>query len=421
MKKLRILFSIACVFFLALAVACGAQKSTEDSSLNQDAPSYEYVYRDDDFLKGYEIAHMQGDFSENGVLTIPDSYMGEPIVSIGISWAHSENDPGEFHPSITKVVIPASVKNIRRYAFLGMKNLQEVEFTEGSQLESVRAYAFKNCSSLNTIALPEGTKYIEGNAFENCVALTVFSLPTTLIDVNALVFTGCTALQNIQANGENFVGLDGVLYNKEINELICYPLGKKDKTYRVEERTVEIVGYAFYVNPWLESITMENVSMLRHYAFAGCAKLSVVTADSLNFMEEEALSGTAWWEERQKETRVTLGNVFVKYRGTEENISINGMSIAPYAFKGNTTLKEVTLCVRTVMDEAFMDCTALERVYIHRNAPTDIVYIGLRVFDNNAENRKIIIPHESSLAKYNANNLWQPYIDSFEVAEETNE
>ncbi len=425
MKKLYAILSTICAFLACMGIACASKKPVDSSS--SEAPStetqahFKYNYLNNELLKGYELVWVSGECGENGVFTFPDTYMGESVVSIGLSAPPYSESFYNAHPSVTKVVIPASVRNIRREAFYGMKNLREVEFAKGSQLETIRSGAFKNCSSLTTINLPEGTRKIEPFTFENCTSLTTLSLPSTIEVIDATSFIGCAALQEIRAASETFAGIDGVLYNKKTMELVAYPLGKKDKSYQVEETSEEIAPYAFYENPWIESVTMENVLMMRQYAFFGCTNLSVITAENLGFVDKYSLSGTAWWEDRKEEIKVTLGNAFIKYRGTEESITINGMSIAPYAFKGNTTLKEVTLCVRTVMEEAFMDCTSLERVYIHRNAPTDIVYIGQRVFDNNAQGRKIIIPHESLLAKYNAKDLWQPYIDSIEVAVETNE
>ena len=48
-------------------------------------------------------------------------------------------------PQIHEIVIPASVKKIRGYVFNGCKQLKNVEFAEGSKLETIGKYAFSDC------------------------------------------------------------------------------------------------------------------------------------------------------------------------------------------------------------------------------------------------------------------------------------
>ncbi len=430
MKKLLITLCTLCAIFACAGVACKKSRgnghplssitsSSITSSSQTETEPFTYAYVNDDLLKGYKIFGMNEDCSENGVLTIPDSYEDEPVVSFRVSNAYSHLDLADFFPNVTEVRIPKSVIEISDSAFFGMKNLKKVVFEEGSQLKYIAEYAFKNCTSLTEIVLPDGLEYCGIYAFENCTSLNTIRLSKSLKSISCSSFIGCTALTDIYASGTNYVAQDGVLYDAEQRELVCYPAGRQsEKHYRVKFTTTEIGAYAFCENPYVESVTMDNVGMIRRYAFANCKNLSAITAQNLYFMEENALAETKWLTHRTEEF-VYLGKVFVKYQGAAERVSITHvMSIAPRAFMGNQTLKEVTVSVRTIGDEAFLDCTSLERIYIDKSAPTDIVYIGLKAFDNNAAGRKIIIPFESLLDKYLANELWQPYQASLEVAHE---
>ncbi|MBO4508350.1 MAG: leucine-rich repeat protein [Spirochaetaceae bacterium] len=100
---------------------------------------------------GYAV---EGTYSiRNGVLTINS---GVTLVSPVIA---RENT------TITKIVLPETVKTIDAFAFYGMTALTEVNLP--SSLEVIGASAFNGCSNLRSVEIPKTLKYIGTNAFRN--------------------------------------------------------------------------------------------------------------------------------------------------------------------------------------------------------------------------------------------------------------
>lgn len=107
---------------------------------------------------------------------------------------------------VTEVTIPASVKTIGQSAFEGCSALTKVSFTGESNLNVIEAAAFKDCSSLKTIVLPDKLTRIESQAFEATKITTVvvdndgketdagFSIPRTVTYIGENAFYGVTTL-----------------------------------------------------------------------------------------------------------------------------------------------------------------------------------------------------------------------------------
>ena len=80
--------------------------------------------------------------------------------------------------SLTSVVIPDGVKYIGLALFYGCLNLTSVIIPDS--VESIGDNAFQECSSLTSITIPEGVWRIGRRAFYDCIRLQkVFVLPVT--------------------------------------------------------------------------------------------------------------------------------------------------------------------------------------------------------------------------------------------------
>ena len=63
-------------------------------------------------------------------------------------------------PQIARITIPASVTNIRKYAFGNCRQLESVTFAPDSKLEAMGEDAFSGCSALKTISCDENVKQV---------------------------------------------------------------------------------------------------------------------------------------------------------------------------------------------------------------------------------------------------------------------
>jgi hypothetical protein len=59
---------------------------------------------------------------------------------------------------------------------MSCENLITVTFAEGSQLENIDEDAFKGCTSLVSITIPEDVAYIGFSAFFDCTSLTTVTV-----------------------------------------------------------------------------------------------------------------------------------------------------------------------------------------------------------------------------------------------------
>jgi len=64
-------------------------------------------------------------------------------------------------------------------------------------ITNIGSFAFRDCTAVTSISIPDSVLIIGFNAFDNCTSLKSVTLPETLTDLNAGAFFGCTSLQSI--------------------------------------------------------------------------------------------------------------------------------------------------------------------------------------------------------------------------------
>ena len=101
-------------------------------------------------------------------------------------------------------------------------------------MNSIGKYAFYGCSSLTNITIPNSVTSIGNYAFSECSSITSITIPKYVTSIGDNAFLGCSSLTNIivDPNNSKYSNYehDGVLYNKDITELIRFPGGKTNVT-----------------------------------------------------------------------------------------------------------------------------------------------------------------------------------------------
>ncbi|MGN0318577.1 MAG: leucine-rich repeat protein [Lachnospira sp.] len=100
------------------------------------------------------------------------------------------------------------------------------------------------------IVLPTKTEWdtpvisVEKNTFSNCTTLNTIYIPNSLF-VNTAAFTGCSNLTavNVEDGNKHIRSIDGVLF--ENNTLVYYPPNKADRTYIIPEGITSVSKDAF--------------------------------------------------------------------------------------------------------------------------------------------------------------------------------
>lgn len=96
--------------------------------------------------------------------------------------------------SLTEVRIPSTVKLIDQSAFEGCENLKNVTFYDVEEEKDIFADETEDVESNVSV---EPTLVISAYAFQNCTALESINLPKTLHTLQTYAFSGCTSLKTV--------------------------------------------------------------------------------------------------------------------------------------------------------------------------------------------------------------------------------
>ena len=270
----------------------------------------------------------------------------------------------KFKGTGSKVVIPAqiegyTVKELGNSVFANNQELKEIILP--SELTTIGAAAFKNCTILTTVRLGANTEYIGNEAFRGCTSMKEIQLPIQLKGIGEYAFYECTGLTELHLpdtlNYYNYRAFAKCANLKKIN----YPLSLNsgaDNAFEEDRNLTEIT-------------VPEGVETLASHAFHGASYLQkVALPDSLK----------------------TIGNAaFESCSGiTQINIPDQVVSVGEYAFTGCTGLKEMILSdsVENIGYRAFADCTELTSC----NYPLSLQTAGSDIWSNNSKLKKIVIP-----------------------------
>lgn len=99
--------------------------------------------------------------------------------------------------SLLSIVIPAGVRDVGDSAFQDAASLTTVTFEENSQLERIGLRAFKGCTDLEYIAIPDSVTSYGVQAFEQCIHLKEVHLSANAQALSSQMFLYCTALTAI--------------------------------------------------------------------------------------------------------------------------------------------------------------------------------------------------------------------------------
>lgn len=217
-------------------------------------------------------------------------------------FAYSENDDGTV--TITggnivtpKLEIPAELEGkkvsaIGMNAFTGNNVITDLVIPEG--VTTLNWYSFNTCENLETVTLPDSLEFIDSWAFERCSKLKTINVPANVTRINGGAFAQNSSMTSITCDpaNKNYVSVNGVLFTKDMKELVAYPGGIQDG-YTVPATVNHIGDAAFYGALGLDSVTiLGNLDFIGFEAFAECSKLTdVAIRDGVNYVGYWAFRG----------------------------------------------------------------------------------------------------------------------------------
>ena len=277
---------------------------------------------------------------------------------------------------LEEISIPGTVTTVGNSAFYRCKNLKNIEIPEG--VTKIDGSAFIFCSSLEQIKLPQSLVSIGSGAFDNCTSLISVELPDNAI-ISSDTFKECKNLSDIVISdtNNNYIVKNGILYNKNMTRILCYPAGIKDTEFSVPETVKTIGDFAFYGAKVLESINIpDSVTNIGTDAFGECSGLKeVVIPDSVTSMGEAVFYKCTSLEKVKLSVNITSPNpaVFQYCSSLKEVVLPESMKFI--SFFMFSYCKEITNIVlpdklNSVLRSAFQNCDNLKNITVPKNVTT---------------------------------------------------
>ena len=331
--------------------------------------------------------------------------------------------------NLTSITIPNSVKSIGYYALhnIGYYNIEsnwkDKVLYIGNHLVAAKTdisgvctikpgtktivdSAFYECTSLESVVIPDSVAIIGCNAFNMCSALTTVTIPDSVISIGESAFYDCANLtsitipDNVEKIGHGAFFYTGYYADESnwendviyINNHLIVAKYALSGNYTVKPGTKTIADFAFYNCDKLASVTISSdVRSIGESAFKDCNQLASVTVFSgLRNIGESAFKNCD-----------NLASIV---------LPSSVRSIEQMAFEDCDKLNSISLPsgVESIGDEAFNDCDRLFSITL----PDTIMSIGIDAFkgtlffedESNWENDMLYVNKHLVAAKWSVIN-----------------
>ena len=194
--------------------------------------------------------------------------------------------------SLKTVTIPGTIESpeVIRNAFSGCYALTSITVSGTSSLYGadngalysksdgkLDSLVFLPAGKTGTYSIPEGITSIKSDAI-SVSHLTQLNLPAscTALEANWIKRSQYMEIFTVAEGNAVYSAVDGVLFNKDMTELVRFP-AKKSTTYRIPNGVTSIADTAFgYCNDLTEVTIPNSVTSIGNSAFISCSKLKTV-------------------------------------------------------------------------------------------------------------------------------------------------
>ena len=341
---------------------------------------------------GYAMEAKSGEFTVDGIRYY---YTNEDDDEVSVTYSSSGKYSGN-------IVIPSTVTyNGKQYtvtkigtgAFRDCTGLTAV--TLPNAMTSIGRNAFRDCTGLTTVTISNSVTSIGSYAFYGCTGLTEVTIPNAMTDIGGWAFTYCTGLQTVIWNAHN---VQDIPLSKSGTPMPPFLYCKNLTDFVFGDEVEHIPAYLCYNLTSLKNLVIGNsVTTIGSYAFSSCTGLKKVIWNARNangfqydtpFSDCENLTEFVFGDEVEY-----IPNYLCYKLTTLKNLVIGNSvtSIGEGAFHRCTSLTEVTIpnSVTTIRGLAFYSCTGLTEVTI----PNAVTSIGSSAFSGCTGLTEVTIPN----------------------------
>ena len=286
--------------------------------------------------------------------------------------------------SLTSIAIPNSITSIGDYAFAGCNSLTSI--TIPNNVTSIGDWAFSGCSSLTSITIPNSVTSIGDEAFARCSGLTSVTIPNSVTSIGDRAFYACFSLTSITIpNGVVSIGNYAFFDCYSLTSLIC------------EASTPPTLGANVF--PHISTIAVP-CGAIEDYMASDWVTYAVALVDDCNGRCGDQL---VWKYEDSQLNIFGEGDMYdydvdvqpwQQYRNKITSISLpEGLtSVGNAGFKDCMFVNHVSVpaSVETIGFSAFENCRMLSNLTFAANGALTI--IDNWAFYNNHELKNVVIP-----------------------------
>ena len=287
---------------------------------------------------------------------------------------------------ITKIVIPAGVKEIGDQAF-AYSSVQSAELNCKDAF--IDASVFANCSALISVSFCDGFKALGDKMFYNCSSLETVVLPAGVTWLGVETFRNSGLISIVIPDSVEHIGEEAEVAAEVGTKNYLFADCARLTSVVLSSNLVTMSAYCFYNCAALESITYngfegegnslpKTLTVVGSYAFTNTQSLLQLDMPAVKDVGQYVFGDT---DKKEGETSLASGIVTVSMPSLE--------TVGVGLFRNCTALESVTLNnnLKALGSYMFANCTALKNITL----PEELTYMSTYTFQKSGLT-SIVIP-----------------------------